>query len=192
MTSNILFAIYLWWTADDFLSGMTLWTVTQGLCARVFISHRCTCKRNCRATWLNSVFNIVRNCQPVFQRLRALTPHKEFMQLQLIPSFRRDLLTFIFRERGREAERGRETSMCGRNINRLPLGCPPLGTWPTTQARAPMGNRTCDPSVHGTTPNQLSHSSQGWRLELLRNTGVLQTIMWNFLSPSMLLQWSPP
>ena len=39
---------------------------------------------------------------------------------------------FIVRERGREGERGRETSVCERYINQLPLVCPELGTWPTT------------------------------------------------------------
>ena len=44
---------------------------------------------------------------------------------------------FIFRERGREGER-RE-----RNISVwLPLVCPLLGTWPTTQACALTGNQT--------------------------------------------------
>ena len=40
---------------------------------------------------------------------------------------------FISRERGREGEREK-------NINRLPLMCPLLGTWPITQARALAGN----------------------------------------------------
>ena len=35
--------------------------------------------------------------------------------------------------------RGRETSMCKRNINRLPLAYPQLGTWPATQACALVG-----------------------------------------------------
>ena len=45
---------------------------------------------------------------------------------------------FIFRERRREGER--ETLMCERYINRLPLTCPQLGTRPTTQACALTGN----------------------------------------------------
>ena len=44
----------------------------------------------------------------------------------------------IFTEReGREKERGR-------NINRVPLACPQLGTWPTTQAYALAGKWTSD------------------------------------------------
>ena len=48
-------------------------------------------------------------------------------------------------KRGRK--RGRETSMCKRNINLLPLARPQLGTWPTTQACALTGNRTSGLSV---------------------------------------------
>ena len=33
-------------------------------------------------------------------------------------------ILFIFRERGREGERGRERSMCKRNISWLALSCP--------------------------------------------------------------------
>ena len=43
---------------------------------------------------------------------------------------------FTFRER-REAEReGIEISMYETHENQLPLTCPQLGPWPTTQARA--------------------------------------------------------
>ena len=43
----------------------------------------------------------------------------------------------------------------------LPLTCPLLGTWPTTQARALIGNGTGDPLVHELALNPLSHTSQG-------------------------------
>ena len=43
---------------------------------------------------------------------------------------------FIFREKGREAERERNSNVW------LPLTWLPLGTWPATQAHAPTGNRT--------------------------------------------------
>ena len=66
---------------------------------------------------------------------------------------------FIFRERRREGER--ETLMCERYINRLPLTCPQPGTWPVTQACALTGNPTDELSVCGMTPNLLSHTSQG-------------------------------
>ena len=61
---------------------------------------------------------------------------------------------FIFGERGKEGEG---------NINVwLPLVCPLLGTWPTTQACALTGNGTSDPSVHRPALNPLSHTSQGF------------------------------
>ena len=66
----------------------------------------------------------------------------------------------ILRERkGKEKER--ETSMCSRNIDQLPLAHPQLGTQPTTQARTLNGNRTGDPSVRRLTLSPLSHTSQG-------------------------------
>ena len=37
--------------------------------------------------------------------------------------------------------------------------CPPLGTWPATQACALIGNRICDPLVHRPALNPLSHTS---------------------------------
>ena len=40
----------------------------------------------------------------------------------------------IFRHKGRERKRGRETSMCERNINWLPLSCPQPGTWPDQES----------------------------------------------------------
>ena len=46
---------------------------------------------------------------------------------------------FIFRERGRERERRRETLMFKRNINWLPLTHPQLGIWPATQAHVLTG-----------------------------------------------------
>ena len=69
---------------------------------------------------------------------------------------------FIFRARGREEEKGKETSMmCKRNMDRLPLAHPQLGTWPTTQAWALTGNQTSNLLVHRLTLNPLSHTSQG-------------------------------
>ena len=70
-------------------------------------------------------------------------------------------LIFIFLKRDfiyllleREKEEERE-----RNINVwLPLTCPLLGTWPTTQACALTGNWTSDPLVHRPVLNPLSHT----------------------------------
>ena len=60
---------------------------------------------------------------------------------------------FIFRERGREGDRQG-------NINVwLPLVHLLLGTWPTTQACALIGNGTGDPLVPGLALNLLSHTS---------------------------------
>lgn len=44
--------------------------------------------------------------------------------------------------------------MCKRNIDRLPLQCPQLGTWLVTLAGAWTGSLTSDPSAcqSGTTP----------------------------------------
>ena len=67
---------------------------------------------------------------------------------------------FIFREIGEEREKERETSMCQRDINQLPLARPLLGTWPATQACALTGNPTGDLLVHKPAPNPLSHTSQ--------------------------------
>ena len=54
-------------------------------------------------------------------------------------------------------EKGRERYM---NVQ-LSVMYPQLGTWPTTQACALTGNRTCDPLVCRLALNPLSHHSQG-------------------------------
>ena len=66
-------------------------------------------------------------------------------------------ILFIFRERGREGEGERNIKVW------LPLRCPLLETWPTTQACALTGNQTGDPLVRRPTLNPLSHTSQGKR-----------------------------
>ena len=43
----------------------------------------------------------------------------------------------------------------------LPLTCPTLGTWPSTQACAQTGNLTGDLLVRRLALNPLSHTSQG-------------------------------
>ena len=67
--------------------------------------------------------------------------------------------SFIFREREREEER--ETWMCERNVNWLPLPCPQMGTWLAPQACAPTGNRPSDLLVRRPALNPLSHTSHG-------------------------------
>ena len=68
---------------------------------------------------------------------------------------------FIFREIGEGREKERETSMCQRDINQLPLARPLLGTWPATQACALTGNPTGDSLVCRPVLNPLSLTSQG-------------------------------
>ena len=51
--------------------------------------------------------------------------------------FKKDFIHLFFREKGREEKIGRETLMCERNTDRLPLTCSQLRTWPTTQACGP-------------------------------------------------------
>ena len=64
-------------------------------------------------------------------------------------------ILFIFRERRREGERERNISIW------LPLACPLLGTWPTTQTCALTGYQTSDHLLHSPALNPLSHTSQG-------------------------------
>ena len=62
-------------------------------------------------------------------------------------------LKVLFLERGERRER---------NINVwLPLAYPQLGTWPTTQACALIGNQTRYPLVLRPVLSPLSHTSQG-------------------------------
>ena len=64
---------------------------------------------------------------------------------------------FIYFQRGEGREKKKE-----RKINVwLPLGCPTLGTWPTTQACDLTRNRTSDLLVCRLALNPLSHTSQG-------------------------------
>ena len=71
------------------------------------------------------------------------------------------LFIYFYREEKGGRKRGRETSVCERHIDLLPLTCPQLGTWPATQACALTGNRTCDLMVHNPALGPLSHTSQG-------------------------------
>ena len=74
---------------------------------------------------------------------------------------------YLLLERGGGRERGRETSMCERYIDQLPLTFPQLETWPATQACALTGNQTSDLSVCRPVLNPLSHTSQGMILILI-------------------------
>ena len=70
-------------------------------------------------------------------------------------------ILFIFREMGREEERGRNIEVRERCIKQVPLVHPHPGTGPTTQACALTGNRTGDLPLCGKMPNQLSPTAQG-------------------------------
>ena len=70
--------------------------------------------------------------------------------------FFKDFIYLFLERRRNKKERVRNISVW------LPLVCPQLGTWPTTQACALTGNQTCDPLVHSLVLNPLSHTSQGW------------------------------
>ena len=70
--------------------------------------------------------------------------------------FCKDFIYLVLERReGREKERERNISVW------LLLMCPPLGTWPATQACALTGNRTGDPLLHRPVLNPLSYTSQG-------------------------------
>ena len=74
---------------------------------------------------------------------------------QINNNFKKDF-TYLFLDRGEGREKERD-----RNINVwLPLACPLLGAWPTTQACALIGNQTSDPLVHRLALHPLSHTSQ--------------------------------
>ena len=63
---------------------------------------------------------------------------------------------------GREEERER-------NINVwLPLICPLLGTWTTTQGCALTGNQTGNPLVHGLALSPLSYTNQSKNLDTIK------------------------
>ena len=75
--------------------------------------------------------------------------------MQILFYFLKNIYLFIFKERGGEGERER-------NINVwVPLMCPPPRTQPTTQACALNRQQTCNPFVHRSALNPLSHTIQG-------------------------------
>ena len=73
-------------------------------------------------------------------------------------------ILFIFRERGKEGGRGKET----RCVRETSIGClshvPNQEAWPATKACSLTGNQTSDLSVHRLVLNPLSHTSQGSKL----------------------------
>ena len=97
--------------------------------------------------------------------------------------FSKDFIYFLERGEGRDKER--ETLMCERNIDRLPLTCPQLGTWPAAQACALTGNWTVDLFVCRGVLNPLSHNSQGNTIDFKLTGAVL-----NLVSKSGSTSWS--
>ena len=65
-------------------------------------------------------------------------------------------------ERGEGREKERETSVCERYIDQLPLTPPPSGVWPATQTSALTRNRTGNPLVRRWALNPLSHTTLAW------------------------------
>ena len=109
---------------------------------------------------------------------------------------------FYFQREGKGGRRrGRETSMCKRNINWLPLACSQLGTWHKTQACALTGNQTSKLSIRRLALSPPSHTSQGyliivkfkdmlsygifWKIPLKLWCQVLATFQTSFSAVSM-------
>ena len=86
--------------------------------------------------------------------------HKDFSFSISLPTL------VIFWERRGGRKKWRETSMCERYIDQLPLVPPQLGTWPATQACALTGNWTGDLLVLRPVLNPLSYTSQGSKYPL--------------------------
>ena len=86
------------------------------------------------------------------------TQKNQFGFLKIYIYFKDFIYLLLERGGGREKEKhqgARDTS------DRLPLTCPQLGTWPTTQACALTGNQTGDPLVCTPALNPLGYTSQG-------------------------------
>ena len=79
---------------------------------------------------------------------------------------------FIFRDRGREGERGGKKHCCERETSIGCLSCVPWpGTEPVTQACALTRNQTGDLLLCGTMPNQMSHTGQGCLKNFCKSDG---------------------
>ena len=86
---------------------------------------------------------------------QSTEPHQSGLLGTLFFYFLNFIDLLLKRRKRREKERER-------NINAwLPVTCPPLGTWPTTQACALTGNWFSEILVRRPALNPLSHTSQG-------------------------------
>ena len=75
--------------------------------------------------------------------------------------FFKKIFIYLLLERRERRKRGRETSVCERHIDPLPLTRLHPGTWPTTKACALTRNQTNNLSVLRPVLNPLSHTSLG-------------------------------
>ena len=94
---------------------------------------------------------------------------------------------FLFLEGGEGRQKERERNINMWNIDLLPLTCPQLRTWPTTQAYALTGNRSGNLFVHRLVLNPLSHTSQGSFLFLKTNIFACFRLLAHFLMSSAVL-----
>ena len=90
-------------------------------------------------------------------RYWALTRGQALFQRPMYYFFKVFIYLFSERGEGSETEWERSVSVW------LPLGCPAMGTWPTSQACALTGNRTGKSLSRRPALSPLSHTSQGWR-----------------------------
>ena len=74
---------------------------------------------------------------------------------------------YFLKKGGEGGRRGKETSICERYIDWLPLTRPQLGTWPATQTYPLTGNLTSDLSIRRLVLTPLSHTSQGRKMLIL-------------------------
>ena len=79
--------------------------------------------------------------------------------------FFKDFILFIFRERGREAEREGDKHQC---VVASSVSSTGDLTWPATKACALTGTRTSNTSVSRPELDPLSHTSQGRKRKLLK------------------------
>ena len=89
---------------------------------------------------------------------------------------------YLFLERGEGREKERE-----RNIDRPPLACSQLGTWPATPACALSGNRTVTLQFSGQCSIHTGHTSQGSLLIFIYHLWVWDCQFHVFAFPSLLL-----
>ena len=91
--------------------------------------------------------------------------------------------------------------MCKRDINQFSLACPPMGTWPATQACTLTGNWISDLLVHSLALKPLSHTSRRLPGEFLNPdfralpwTAWIRVEIQEFVFPRQLIwahKWKP-